>query len=53
MVTEGEMYKVILFVAGFHCLALVCRAQDSITLNDAKVIKARSEITIERYLNTC
>jgi tetratricopeptide (TPR) repeat protein len=41
----------ILFFAGFNCLALMCSAQDSITINDAKVIKARSEITIERYLN--
>src|SRR6267154_1330648 len=48
MVTKVQR---ILFFVGFHCLALMCGAQDSITLNDAKVIKARSEITIERYLN--
>ncbi len=29
----------------------MCCAQDSITTNDVKVIKARSEIIIERYLN--
>jgi tetratricopeptide (TPR) repeat protein len=40
-----------LFFVGFHCLALMCRAQDSITINDVKVIKARSEIIVERYLN--
>ena len=45
------MYRVILFFVGFNCLALMCCAQDSITLNDVKVIKARSEITVERYLN--
>ena len=48
MVTKVQR---ILFFVGFHCLALLCRAQDSITINDVKVIKARSEITIERYLN--
>ncbi len=42
----------ILFFAGFHCLSLVCCAQDSITVNDVKVIKARSETTVERYLNS-
>jgi tetratricopeptide (TPR) repeat protein len=45
------MHKVILFFVGFICLALTCRAQDSITVNDAKVIKAKSEIIVERYLN--
>jgi tetratricopeptide (TPR) repeat protein len=29
----------------------MCSAQDSITLNDLNVIKAKSETTIERYLN--
>jgi hypothetical protein len=29
----------------------VCSAQDSITTNDVKVIRARSEITVGRYLN--
>src|ERR1017187_10818125 len=29
----------------------MCRAQDSITTNDAKVIKTRSEIIIDRYFN--
>ena len=41
----------ILFFVGFHCLALMCCAQDTITMNDVKVIKAKSEITVERYLN--
>jgi hypothetical protein len=45
------MYKVILFSVGFNCLVQVCDAQDSITVNDAKVIRAKSEITIGRYLN--
>ena len=48
MVTKVQR---IFFFAVFLCLALRCSAQDSITVNDAKVIKARSEITIERYLN--
>jgi tetratricopeptide (TPR) repeat protein len=42
----------ILIIAGFNCLALLCRAQDSITLNDLKVIKDRSKTTVERYLNS-
>src|ERR1035438_724397 len=45
------MYRVILFFVGFNCLVHMCCAQDSITMNDVKVIKARSEITIKRYLN--
>ncbi len=45
------MYRVILFFVGFICLVHICCAQDSITVNDVKVIKARSEITVERYLN--
>jgi len=45
------MYRVILFFVGFNCLVLMCCAQDSITINDVKAIKARSEITIERYFN--
>ena len=44
------MYRIILFFVGFNCLAHMCRAQDSITMNDVKVIKAKSEITVERYL---
>src|ERR1700681_2738231 len=51
MVTEGSMSRVILFFIGYNCLASICCAQDTITINDVKVIKARSEITIERYLN--
>jgi tetratricopeptide (TPR) repeat protein len=45
------MYRVILFFVGFNCLAHMCRAQDSITTNDVKVIKAKSEIIIGRYFN--
>src|ERR1035438_9083184 len=45
------MYRVILLFVGFNCLVRMCCAQDSITMNDVKVIKARSEITIERYFN--
>jgi len=45
------MYRVILFFVGFNCLAHMCRAQDSITTNDVRVIKAKSEIIIGRYLN--
>lgn len=45
------MYRVILFFVGFSCLVHMCCAQDSITVNDVKVIKARSEIIIGRYLN--
>ena len=48
MVTKVQR---ILFYVGFHCLALTCSAQDTITTNDVKVIKAKSEITVERYLN--
>src|SRR5450755_948329 len=43
------MYRVILFFVGFHCLAHMCCAQDSITTTDVKVIKAKSEIIIGRY----
>jgi tetratricopeptide (TPR) repeat protein len=46
------MFKIIVFVVGFECFVQICSAQDSISMNDAKVIKARSEITIGRYLNT-
>jgi len=46
------MYKIILFVIGFGTFVQICAAQDSISVNDAKVIKARSEITVGRYLNT-
>jgi tetratricopeptide (TPR) repeat protein len=45
------MYRVILFFVGFNCLVHMCCAQDSITVNDVKVIKARSEIIIERYFS--
>ena len=45
------MFRVIIFSVGFNCLAFICCAQDTITMNDVKVIKAKSEITIERYLN--
>ena len=45
------MKKAILFFIVFIGLIQVCLAQDSITMNDAKIIKARSEIIIERYLN--
>ena len=45
------MYRVIIFIIGFCCLVHLCCAQDTITLNDVKVIKARSEIVIERYFN--
>ena len=45
------MYRVILFLVGLNCLVQICCAQDSITTNDAKVIKAKSEIIIGRYLN--
>ena len=45
------MFRVIIFSVGFNCLAFMCCAQDTITMNDVKVIKAKSEITIERYLN--
>jgi tetratricopeptide (TPR) repeat protein len=46
------MYRAILFFICFNWLVRIGCAQDSITVNDAKVIKARSEITIERYLNS-
>jgi|GEM_PF-1273222 len=46
------MNKVIILFIGFSCLIQMCCAQDSITTNDVKVIKAKSETTIERYLNT-
>ncbi len=51
MVTDGGMSRLIFFFVGFNCLAFICCAQDTITLNDVKVIKSKSEITIERYLN--
>ncbi len=43
------MNKVIIFVVGFHCLVHMCRAQDTITTTDVKVIKAKSEIIVGRY----
>jgi len=45
------MYRLILLFFGFTCLAHLCRSQDSITTNDARVIKAKSEIIIGRYFN--
>jgi tetratricopeptide (TPR) repeat protein len=51
MVTEGGMSRLIIFFVGCNCLALMCCAQDTINMNDVRVIKAKSEITIERYLN--
>ncbi|HEX3768020.1 MAG TPA: hypothetical protein VHT72_06565, partial [Puia sp.] len=42
----------IFFFAVFNCLALISSAQDTITVNDVKVIKAKSETTIERYFNS-
>src|SRR5580704_8083077 len=45
------MYRVILFIIGFNCLVHMGCAQDSITTNDVKVIKAKSEIIIGRYFN--
>src|SRR5664279_3625286 len=42
----------ILFFVGFNSLVLMCHGQDSITVNDVKVIKAKSEVTIERYLSS-
>jgi tetratricopeptide (TPR) repeat protein len=45
------MYKVILFFFCFNFLVRMCCAQDTITMNDAKVIKARSENIIARYFN--
>jgi hypothetical protein len=43
------MNKIIIFVVGFHCLVHMCRAQDTITTTDVKVIKAKSEIIVGRY----
>jgi tetratricopeptide (TPR) repeat protein len=45
------MYKVILFVIEFGWIVQIGFAQDSITVNDVRVIKAKSEITIQRYFN--
>ncbi len=36
---------------GFNCLVQICCAQDSITTNDVRVIKAKSEIIIGRYFS--
>ena len=46
------MHRVILFFAGFNCLVHMSCAQDSLTTNDVKVIKAKSEIIIGRYFNS-
>ncbi|HEY4965509.1 MAG TPA: hypothetical protein VII28_03880 [Puia sp.] len=43
--------KVILFFVGFNCLVHICCAQDTITTNDVKLIKSKSEIIIGRYFN--
>jgi tetratricopeptide (TPR) repeat protein len=43
--------RVILLFVGFNCLVHICCAQDSITTNDVRVIKAKSEIIIGRYFN--
>lgn len=43
------MYKVIILFVGFHCVVHLCCAQDTITTNDVKVIKAKSEIIVGRY----
>jgi tetratricopeptide (TPR) repeat protein len=45
------MYKVILFIVEFNCIVQIGIGQDYITTNDVKVIKAKSEITIQRHLN--
>jgi tetratricopeptide (TPR) repeat protein len=45
------MHKVIIFFIGFHCVATICRAQDTITTTDLKVIKAKSEIIVGRYFS--
>src|SRR5450631_933600 len=43
--------RAILLYIGFNCLVHMCWAQDSITTNDVRVIKAKSEIIIGRYFN--
>src|SRR5664279_3780171 len=43
--------RVILFFFGLICLAQICCAQDSISTNDVKIIKAKSEIIVGRYFN--
>ncbi|HEX4851157.1 MAG TPA: hypothetical protein VFV08_10140, partial [Puia sp.] len=45
------MYKLILILVLCTCLDQIGNAQDSVTFNDAKVIKARAEITVQRYFN--
>ena len=50
MVTKVR--RLILFFVCFHCLATICCAQDTITVNDVQVIKSKSETTVERYLNS-
>lgn len=45
------MYKVILFLIEFNCFVQISFGQDTLTVNDVRVIKARSEITIARYFN--
>ncbi len=46
------MNRVFLFFVGFNCLVQLCRAQDSITINDVNIIKVKAEITINRYFNS-
>src|SRR5664279_6609374 len=43
--------RVFLFFVGFNCLVHICCAQDTITTNDVKLIKSKSEIIIGRYFN--
>ncbi|PWT77561.1 MAG: hypothetical protein C5B59_03530 [Bacteroidetes bacterium] len=45
------MYKVILLYFEFVCLVHFCYAQDTLTTNDVRVIKAISENTIARHFN--
>ncbi len=45
------MYRVIYFFIGFNCIVHICCGQDTITTNDEKVIKAKSEIIVGRYFN--
>ena len=52
MVTNPQKYKVILYIIAFICHGRLCHAQDSITTNDEKVIKAKSVIIVERYFNS-
>jgi len=44
------MKRLLLFLIVFNRMVLVCCAQDSITVSDVKVIRSKSETTVERYL---